>query len=114
MNREIKFRGKNNIGKWIYGYYFRYEDKHLIVPGEYSSKPSETFEVDSKTIGQFTGRLAADKKEIYEGDKVADTIGGVLYEIVFDNEDCSFVLSSNNGMNTCSMMEYSNESLILI
>ena len=79
--RDIKFRGLNKDNKWIYGYYFKYDDTYNIVPGCYSSKPSEYFQVDPDTIGQFTGLLDKNGVEIYEEDRII-----VYFENEFDNE----------------------------
>ena len=57
--REIKFRGMNFCGNWVYG--------DLM-------KNSIPFEVNPDTVGQFTGLRDADGREIYEGDIVEATL----------------------------------------
>lgn len=62
--REIKFRAKRiDNGEWISG------DLHLHTPLPHiHSTLGDNAKIDTDTIGQFTGLLDKNGKEIYEGD----------------------------------------------
>uniref|UniRef100_UPI0040561EF4 YopX family protein n=1 Tax=Alistipes sp. TaxID=1872444 RepID=UPI0040561EF4 len=71
--REIKFRGKTQNGKWVYGYFAKFAHDSVPAILEDTEDGIEPRKIIPGTVFQFTGLHDRNGKEIYEGDIVSFT-----------------------------------------
>ena len=118
--RTIKFRGKTTNGEWVYGHYstggFIHTDgtetvRHLI-------HADMLYDVDENTVGQFTGLVDMNGREIFENDVIG--VNGIPAGIVswhyngyyFIDDKLGEHLVSNSYRPLGEMIEYSKRNKI--
>ena len=89
--RQIKFRGKRDDGLgWAYGSLNTWQDGTCEISHSELNDEMIKSKVDPSTLGQFTGLLDKNGKEIYDGDLLRyepkddwDKINFTCYEVFF-------------------------------
>ena len=89
MNREIKFRGFQK--SWIYGGISIFQNEATIF--DINCVANSAYEVDIKSVGQFTGLKDVENNEIFEGDIVL----GYNNPHVVTFADGAFYLTAKNS-----------------
>ena len=84
--REIKFRGKNTDGDWVFGYFVNSKRITAIIDND-----DVEYEVDPQTVGQFTGFKDVDNTDIYKGDIVQNTEHPELIGKIINENSCWLV-----------------------
>lgn len=83
MNRPIKFRGRDLVGKMRFGHYATTGGYPYII------EDVVWFEVEPDSVAQFVG-YDCNGREVYEGDIIIDSDGNelpaMLFAIQFDGK----------------------------
>lgn len=117
--RTIKFRGFTNClvqDKWVYGF--------LSEENKIRKTNLIDYEVDDKTVGQFTGLYDIEGKEIYEGDIVEKSVNNIIsshrFKIVYSEcfaGFCRLYIKKNgtrDGLISLSEMDVDRERIKVI
>ena len=100
--REILFRGKQEDGEWVYGWFCPKDLEPstfavIDTPNIIREKDLLWCEVVPETVGQYTGLTDKNGTKIFEGDIVRATQNRIHDECYVGYENGTFMLYPKNG-----------------
>lgn len=97
--RQIVFRGKRlDNGEWVYGDLIHIDDSDIGIVTDYDHW--QGCRVDPETVGQFSGMIDKNGKEIYEGDIVMQRGYSGVKPMVVRFEQGAFIVGWHGGSST--------------